>query len=136
MKPRKLALRLTALALVTVVSYALSLIGCGNSNPSPGGPDASHAPDGSGSDSKTDTSKHPDSNAPDTNSSDHVIVDSGTDTNLPDVNLDTGKCTSDSSACNSCYTDAQAAADPFNACSSYTKNCVPFTTKVPTHPTL
>ena len=135
MKPRKLALRLTALALLATVPYALSLLGCGNSNPTPGNPDASHAPDTSGTDSKTDTMKQPDTKASDTNPPDG-IVDSGTDTNLPEVNLDTGKCTPDSSACNSCYTDAQAAADPFNACSSYTKNCVPFTTAVPSHPTL
>ena len=135
MKTRKLALRLTALALVATVPYVLSLVGCGNSSPIPPGPDASHPPDGSGSDSKADTAKPPDGKTSDTNQPD-VIVDSGTDTNLPDVNLDTGKCTPDSSACNSCYTDAQAAADPFNACSAYTKNCVPFTTTVPTHPTL
>jgi hypothetical protein len=43
-----------------------------------------------------------------------------------DVSLDTGKCTSDASTCNSCYDDAQAAADPYNACSPFTKNCVKF----------
>jgi hypothetical protein len=136
MKPRNLALRITAIALVTALPYALSLVGCGNSNPTPPGPDASHPPDGSGHDSKADTSKQQDSKATDTNVPDNVIVDSGTDANLPDVNLDSGSCKSDSSACNSCYTDAQAAADPFNACSAYTKNCVPFTTTVPTVPPL
>jgi hypothetical protein len=135
MKPRKIALRLSALALVTTVPYAVSLVGCGNSNPTPGNPDASHPPDAHGSDSKADTAKQSDGKTSDTNQPDS-IVDSGTDTNLPDVNLDTGKCTPDSSACNSCYTDAQAAADPFNACSAYTKNCVPFTTTVPKVPPL
>ena len=136
MKPRKVALRLTAVVLVTALPYALSLVGCGNSNPTPPGPDASHPPDGSHSDSKADTANPLDGKTSDTNPPDTVIVDSGTDANVPDVDLDTGKCTPDSSACNSCYTDAQAAADPFNACSPYTSKCVPFTTTVPTVPPL
>jgi hypothetical protein len=43
---------------------------------------------------------------------------------------------SDASACNSCYTAQQAAADPLNACAPETVNCIPFTGTVPTHPTL
>jgi hypothetical protein len=53
-----------------------------------------------------------------------------------DVVLDTGGCTSDASTCNSCYTAAQAVADPLNACAPETVNCIPFTGTVPTHPTL
>jgi hypothetical protein len=60
----------------------------------------------------------------------------GDTSTAPDVSLDTGSCVTDSSACNSCYSDAQAAANRYNACSAYTKNCVPFTTTVPAHPTL
>jgi hypothetical protein len=48
----------------------------------------------------------------------------------------TTTCASDASTCNSCYDDAQAAKDPYNTCSPYTKFCVPFTTTVPKHPTL
>jgi hypothetical protein len=43
---------------------------------------------------------------------------------------------SDASACNSCYTASQAAADPLNACAPETVNCIPFTKTVPSHPTL
>jgi hypothetical protein len=122
---RKITLRLTALALVATTSYVMSSAGCGgttNSNPMPtlhdsgtdsttGHPDAGHPRDGGG---PTDTG----------------VVDSP---GIPD----TGSCKSDSSACNSCYTDAQAASDPLNACSEYAKNCVSFDpTRVPTHPTL
>ena len=51
--------------------------------------------------------------------------------------LDTGSCKSDGGTCNSCYTAAQAAADPYNGCSTYTAACIPFDpTRVPTHPQL
>jgi len=67
-----------------------------------------------------------------------AIIDSGVQdvVHIPDVSLDTGHCTPDSSACNSCYTDAQSLANPYNVCSPYTKNCVKFTGTVPSHPTL
>jgi len=42
------------------------------------------------------------------------------------TSLDTGSCVSDASTCNSCYTAAQAAADPYNACSPYTTYCTRF----------
>jgi hypothetical protein len=64
---------------------------------------------------------------------------SGSDTSTASdaPSLDTGACKSDAGTCNSCYTAAQAAADPFNACSPYTTNCIKFdATRVPTHPTL
>jgi hypothetical protein len=50
--------------------------------------------------------------------------------------IDTGSCTSDASACNSCYTAQQAEQDPLNACAPETANCIPFTGTVPTHPQL
>jgi hypothetical protein len=51
--------------------------------------------------------------------------------------LDTGSCKSTMPTCNTCYTAAQAGADPYNACTAYTSKCVPFDpTRVPTHPTL
>jgi len=43
-------------------------------------------------------------------------------------------CTSDASTCNSCATPSQ---DPYNACSQYTTNCIPFQkSRVPTHPSV
>jgi hypothetical protein len=123
MKAKKLALRLTALGLVATTASVLAFAGCGgvdNANPMPTVKD-------SGTDSTTnhgDSGGQKESGSTDTG---------GIDTSLPD----TGGCKSDSGACNSCYTDAQAAADPYNACSSYTKNCISFDpTRVPTHPTL
>ena len=63
---------------------------------------------------------------------------SSSDTGSLDApSLDTGSCKSDAGTCNSCFTAAQAAADPYNACSPYTANCIAFAaTRVPKHPTL
>jgi len=126
MKARTFTLRLTALALLATTSYGFSIAGCGGtniSNPMPtqheGGTDSTMShPDGAGG-------HHPEGGGP---------GDTGVDSpGIPD----TGSCKSDSSTCNTCYTDAQAASDPLNACSAYTKNCVTFDpTRVPTHPTL
>jgi hypothetical protein len=64
-----------------------------------------------------------------------VTSDTSTPTDAP--SLDTGSCKSDAGTCNSCYSSAQAAADPYNACSQYTANCIKFdSTRVPSHPTL
>jgi hypothetical protein len=126
MNTRKITLRLTALALLATTSYGFSIAGCGGTNPSnpmptqhEGGTDGTMShPDGAGG-------HHPEGGGP---------GDTGVDSpGLPD----TGSCKSDASTCNSCYTAAQAAADPLNACSEFTKNCVTFDpTRVPTHPTL
>jgi hypothetical protein len=126
MNARKMTLRLTALALLATTSYGFSIAGCGGTNPSnpmptqhEGGTDGTMShPDGAGGHS-------PDGGGP---------ADDGVDSpGIPD----TGGCKSDSSTCNTCYTDAQAASDPLNACSAYTKNCVTFDPmRVPTHPTL
>jgi hypothetical protein len=42
------------------------------------------------------------------------------------VSLDTGACVSESGSCNTCYDDAQAAANPYNACSPFTATCIKF----------
>jgi hypothetical protein len=125
MNARKLSLRLAALALVATTMSLSFFEGCGggsNSNPTPtkrdSGPDSTNPPDTGG---KTDTGGGGDSGN-----------DAGADVGLPD----TGSCKSEASTCNTCYTDAQAATDPYNACSPYTANCHQFTTTVPTHPTL
>jgi hypothetical protein len=122
MNAHKLTVSLTVLALVATAA-SVPFVGCGgtaNTNPMP-----------TMRDSGTDTTtNHMDGGGPPSDSS-------GGDTGSADTSLpDTGSCKSDASTCNSCYTDAQAATDPYNACSTYTKNCVPFTTTVPTHPTL
>src|SRR5271154_3655804 len=104
MKAKKLALRLTTLGLVAATTSVLAFAGCGgvdNANPMPTVRD-------SGTDS---TTNHGDGGG----QKESGGSDGGgtTDTSLPD----TGGCKSDSGTCNSCYTDAQAAADPYNACS-------------------
>jgi hypothetical protein len=122
MNAHKLTLSLTVLALVATAA-TVPFVGCGgtaNNNPTPTLRD-------SGTDS---TTNHTDGGNAQSDSSGGDT--GGGETSLPD----TGSCKSTSSSCNSCYTDAQAATDPYNACSTYTKNCVPFTTTVPTHPTL
>lgn len=122
MNAHKLTVRLTALALVATTASALAFFGCGgtnDTNPMPTQRD-------SGADS---TTNHPDGGG----QPDGGGETGGMDTSLPD----TGSCKSDSSSCNSCYTDAQATTDPLNACSEYAKNCVPFDkTRVPSHPAL
>jgi hypothetical protein len=127
MSSRRFTLKLAAGALATATALtSLALFaGCG------GGDDNNGNPAPTKHDSGTDSSM----NHPDT-STNHE-GGGGNETGAPETGLpDTGSCVSDSSACNSCYTDAQAATDPLNSCSSFTKNCVPFTTTVPTHPTL
>lgn len=122
---QKVTLRLTALALVATTPYLLSVAGCGGTNASNPTPTLHD----SGTDS---TMGHPDGGHPQDSggSNDTGAADSPT---IPD----TGSCKSDSSACNTCYTDAQAASDPLNACSDFAKNCVSFDpTRVPTHPAL
>jgi hypothetical protein len=120
MNARSLAKTLTLPALAAILSTVLISWGCGggdNSNPAP-----------TVRDSGTDSTM----SQPETGGHDSGAIDAGHETSLPD----TGSCMSDSSSCNTCYTDAQAAADPLNACSTYTKNCVPVTLTVPSHPTL
>ena len=60
-----------------------------------------------------------------------------TDSNMNPVDspsLDTGSCMSDAGTCNSCYSAAQASADPYNACSVYGTACQRFdATRVPSH---
>lgn len=130
MKTHELTFGVVTLALVTTATSLGLSVGCSSAaNPSP---DASavdsSTTDGSssadrkntGSDSRVDTSDAGEAG------------DAAKDV----VSLDTGKCKSEASTCNTCYSDAQAAAYPYNACSPYTANCVPFTLTVPSHPEL
>jgi hypothetical protein len=137
MNARNWQLGFVVLALTSCAGIALSIGGCGGGGANPT-PDASHPLDGSKPDSPATDSPSSDHASPDGGNPDgKPPTDSGPDVNIPDVSLDTGSCSSDSAACNSCYTDAQAKADPLNACSSlYTKNCLQFTGTVPTHGSL
>jgi hypothetical protein len=111
MKTSKLTIALASFALA--ISSSSAFIACSSDDSSQPGP--------SGHDASTSDSQTTDSN--------------NTDSNMnPDTaDLDTGSCMSDAATCNSCYTAQQAAADPYNACSSATANCVPFNnaTRVP-----
>jgi hypothetical protein len=115
--------RVAAIGLAATLASALAAACSGDDNGGNPQPttDSGVTPDGttSGDDSSTggDSSQTADSSAVDSPS------------------LDTGSCKSDASTCNTCYTAAQAAADPYNACSQYTANCVSFDpARVPTHP--
>jgi hypothetical protein len=125
MKTYKLALRFASVALIATVAASLAVACSGddnNSNPAPT-VDSGNGSDGTmqGDDSST--------------GSDSTSTDTSTASDAP--SLDTGSCKSDAGTCNSCYTAAQAAADPYNACSQYTANCVKFDpARVPSHPTL
>jgi hypothetical protein len=132
MNTHRLTFGLATVAITTTLSL-LPFAGCSNSsNPSP------ITTLDSSADSPTADSG---GSSKDTGLSDSLVgVDSapegGREASADAVSFDTGGCVSDSSACNTCYDDAQAAANPYNACSAYTRNCVPVALTVPTHPTL
>jgi hypothetical protein len=136
-----LTFRLGALAFVVTTASVLFFAGCSGDDSTQTTP----TPRDSGTDSTTkeDGGKsHKDggSNGKDSATGDDSSEEAGddaSDANEEDaVSLETPDCGSDSSSCNSCYDDAQAAENPYNACSAYTKNCVPFTLTVPTHPAI
>ena len=130
MNTHKIGVALLGLTLALSTTLSLSSSGC-SSTPN-NQPDASHFPDGASGSGGTAGSgtkgRGGSSGSGGASGSGGTAGDSG----LPD----TGTCKSDSSSCNSCYTDAQAGADPYNACSPYTKNCLKFSGSVPSHPTL
>jgi hypothetical protein len=126
MKTYKLALRFASLAAIAAVASSVAVACSGddnNSNPQPtldSGMGSDVTMMGDDSSMGTDSSMTSDTSAP-----------------IDAPSLDTGSCKSDAGTCNSCYTAAQAAADPYNACSQYTVNCIKFdATRVPSHPTL
>lgn len=125
MKTTKTSFRLAAITLFAATASIVAIACSGddnNSNPAPTGDG------GMGTDS---TMSGDDSSM----ASDSTSTDSTAPTDSP--SLDTGSCKSDGGTCNSCYTAAQAAADPYNACNAYTSKCIPFDpSRVPTHPTL
>jgi hypothetical protein len=125
MNARKLSLRLAAFALVATTVSLSFFAGCGGGGGSPN-------PTPTKRDSGPDSTNHPDTGGNTESGGGDSGKDAGADVGLPD----TGSCVSEASTCNTCYTDAQAATDPYNACSPYTANCHQFTTTVPTHPTL
>lgn len=148
MNTNKLTLRFGALAFVLTTASVFSFAGCGGDDTTDAGP----TPHDSGTDStkgKEDSGKEAGKEGKEAGKGGDKDVEvgddagddggdaQGTDAEGTDAPEDTTiSCTSDASTCNSCYDDAQAAKDPYNACSPYTKYCVPFTTTVPTHPKL
>jgi hypothetical protein len=127
MKTPKILIHLAGGALVAMAASSLSSACSSNSagNPAPtpedGGNDvASSSSSGSGGSSGSSGGGGSSSG-----SSSGGLTDGPTP-------IDTGNCQSDSSVCNSCYSDAQAAQDPYNACSAYAVNCTKFdNTRVP-----
>jgi hypothetical protein len=121
MNTRKIYFRLAVAALVaSVSSFAFVACSSDDSNNTPG--PSSH--DSGATDSTTSSG------------GDSSGSGSGSDTGAMDSNtIDVGSCVSDASTCNSCYNAMQAQQDPYNACSPYTANCIPFDkSRVPMHP--
>jgi hypothetical protein len=143
MNAHKLRLGLATALLATAAISASVFVACSSSNgtnPAPtvrdAGPDSTSKTDAPTSHADGNTGKDtgpPGTDGGQTKDSGHSKdTGGGVDSGPPD----TGACKSDSGTCNSCYTAAQAASNPYTACSPYTKNCVPFTTTVPSHPQL
>jgi hypothetical protein len=145
MKASNTTVRLALLLLVG------SVVACDSSGNGGGNPPATNEDAGTDSSSVADSTVPGTDSAPDSPSTVSEGGDStvpGTDSGGPSEagegstpfdapSLETGSCQSDASTCNTCYTPAQAAADPYNGCSPYTAACIPFDpTRVPTHPTL
>jgi len=129
MNSHKLSLRLAYLALAATAAMATAY-GCSGDDTSNNPGPSSH--DGGGSDSTASSSGG--SSGGSSGSSSGTVGDSSGGADVPVI--DTGSCTSDAATCNSCYTAAQAAQDPLNACAPETVNCIPFTKTVPSHPML
>jgi hypothetical protein len=121
MNAKKLTLRLAAVALIATGASTALFVGCGSNN--------SGNPAPTQRDSSTSDATH-ETGVPDGGKD--VTSETANETSIPD----TGNCETSSSSCNTCYTDAQAASDPLNACSQYTKNCVHVSLTVPTHPAI
>jgi hypothetical protein len=133
MNTHKMTVSLIALALAASTITLASFSGCGSSNNSPdAGNDSSFPDTGHGSGGTKGTGAGGTSGS----GGSKGTGSGGTKGSPTDGGIDTGTCKSDSGFCNTCYTDAQAAADPYNACSAYTASCVQFTGTVPTVPPL
>jgi hypothetical protein len=127
MNTNRLTLGIATFALVTTTASLLLFVGCSNSSTTADGGAPTNRDSGADSTTTGDSGKDGGSNG----------SDSASDASEKDaVSLETPDCASEASTCNTCYSDAQAVADPYNACSPYTAGCVPFTLTVPTHPQL
>jgi hypothetical protein len=123
--------RLTALSVLTAFAVAAAAACSGddnNSNPAP--------TTDSGSTGSDVTVSGDDSSTPTGDSSTTPPGDSTTPP-IDAPSLDTGSCKSSMTTCNTCYTAAQAATDPYNGCTTYTAACQGFDPgQVPSHPML
>jgi hypothetical protein len=138
MNTRKLTFRLGALAFVVTTASVLFFAGCSGDDTNQVTP--TQRDSGTDSTTEADSGKeHKDGGGSEkdaTNGADSHTDKDASDASKDAVSLETGTCKPEASTCNSCYDDAQAAQDPYNTCSAFTKDCVPFTLTVPTHPTL
>jgi hypothetical protein len=119
---RKLTFGIATFAVVATTASILLSAGCSNSTTAEPTPTHDSGTDTATADSgKEGGGKEGDSGK-----------DAARDAPADVLLVDTGSCVSETSTCNSCYTDAQAQADPYNTCSTYTAACVPFDpTRVP-----
>ena len=130
MNTHKLTFGVATLALVATTLSLFVSTGCsGDDSTADSGP--TNRDSGGSSDSTTGTTdsgkEKKDGTSP--NSDAPVETDAGGDaSDAPEdvVSLDTGACVSESGSCNTCYDDAQAAANPYNAGSPFTANCIKF----------
>jgi hypothetical protein len=133
MNTRKNLLTLAGLALVAVGGWA-TVTACSSDNVTPGGGDASME---TGSSSGGGSGSGSGSGSGGSSGSSGAGDDGGGSSGAGEGGSsggEAGNCMSDATTCSSCTTPAT---DPYNACSSFVTNCVPFDdTKVPTHPTL
>jgi hypothetical protein len=132
-------------ALITLLGTTGAIVACSSSSPTQvtppgndGGGTTKHDSGGStteDSGKKDDAGKKDDGGKKDDAGKTPSDSGSGSDVALEAMGLpDVGACKSDSSLCNSCYTN-DAGADvevPLNACSSAVGNCIQFTGTVPT----
>jgi hypothetical protein len=128
MNTHKITFGIATLALLAATASVFAFAGCsGDDNSTPtrdSGSDAT-SDDGGGKPQKDGGKGDKDSMSGD-DASEEAGDDASDANDEGDVSLETPDCGSDSSSCNSCYDDAQAALNPFNACSPFTKNCVKF----------
>ncbi len=131
MNTHKVTFGIATFALVATAASLLVFTGCGGGdNTADSGPSNR---DSGGVDSTTevDSGKKPGKEAGSSNDGGKT-KDASADSSKDAVSLNVGDCAPETTTCNSCYSDAQAAADPYNTCSPYTVNRVPFDpTRVP-----
>lgn len=144
MNTRALTFGIATFAVAAMTVSLLTVTACSNSS-STSADGSAPTPRDSGSDSthETDSSKSKEDSGTD---GDAAVATDASQTDGGDSGdaaeealLEIPDCASESTTCNTCFTDAGAAQHPYNACSPFSSvggGCVQFTATVPTHPTL